>query len=157
MESISNVVHDISGVLRVIGQPPPGTWMKSHIRRNATFRARPPLTNAVSLGRLLAGMLAGRAGFGRAAAPGSRDPWSETVDELLMAAFMQPLPKRHSNSKRVRKSDLAFMDSNYDIDDMELSTGDVSAEPPFRAEDEEEWPDGAISVVHFTVGHEPEE
>ena len=80
------------------------------------------------------------------------ESWSETVDELMDVTFMRPLRRRQPNSIRARRSALAFMG----VDNTASSTDDVSGEPPFRADDEEEWPDCAINVVRFIVGHDPE-
>jgi len=140
-----------SGEYGGIEQPPPGTWTQYHVR-NAAFKTNPPVTGAVTLGGLLSGMLAGRGGYGRAAVPLGRDPWSETADQLLDVTFMRPLRASQPRSRRGRNSCLAFMNFDNEVDGRALFTGDASAVPPSEAFAEEEWPDGAISVVRFTVG-----
>ena len=145
-----------SGEYGGIEQPPSGDWTQYHIF-NAPFRKKPPIGGAVSLGTLLAGMLAGRPEYGRPATPLGRDPWSETVDELLDVTFNLPLRDRQPTSKRGRAHLLAFSNLNRAAEVRLRQSGVAADVPPLEYSGEEEWPDGAISIVRFLIGDTIEE
>lgn len=143
--------HAWSGEYGGIDQPPPGAWTQYHIR-NAIFSTSPPVSGAISLGQLLAGMLAGKDGYGRAAIPLGRDPWSELLDELLNVTFNRPLRNSRPKSKRGRSSQLGFVNLSEEVDGRSILHSSGSSEPPFWDSGEDEWPDGAISIVRLIVG-----
>jgi hypothetical protein len=146
-----------SGEYGGIDQPPPGEWTQYHIL-NSAFATTPPISGAITLGTLLTGMLAGRGGHGRPAIPHGRDPWSETVDELLDVTFKRPLRRRQPRSRRGREYHLAFMNFDDVVDGRAMPQqllADGDAKPPDLVGEGDEWPDGAISVVRFTVGERP--
>jgi hypothetical protein len=140
-----------SGEYGGIEQPPSGDWTQYHVH-NAPFNRSPPIGGAVSLGTLLAGMLAGRPEYGRPAIPLGRDPWSETVDELLDVTFSLPLRGRQPRSKRGRAHLLAFTNLNETTDGRLPPTSVAGDAPPLEYPGEEEWPNGAVSIVRFVIG-----
>lgn len=149
--TLGPVPWSCSGEYAGIDQPPPGAWTQYLITR-PQFASTPPLHGATSLGSLLAGMLAGRAGYGRAAIPFGRDPWSETVQELLDVTFSRPIRGSQPNSKRGRSHLLNF-DRNASAPEPWLArSGAVGGSPMSPEYEGEEWPDGAISVVRFILG-----
>lgn len=133
-----------------IDQPPPGSWTQ-YLITSPNFSANPPVHGAVSLGKLVAGMLAGRAGYGRPAVPHGRDPWSETVQELLDVTFGLAIKRSQPKSRRGYAHALSF-NSDLGADAIRPPQGAAAGGPPsLSTDDGEDWPDGAISVARFIV------
>jgi hypothetical protein len=155
-------VPDWSGEYGGIDQPPTPIWTQYHLS-SAAFATEPPICGAISLGRLLAEMLTGRHGYGRAADPLGRDPWSETINELLHVTFGLPLRRHNPQSRRGRRHNLAFMNfnmMNFDfngVSDNEITMTietavDHEIVPPIETAVDLDWPDGGMSIVRFVMG-----
>lgn len=138
-----------------IDQPPRGGWAQ-YLITNTKFAPNPPIHGAVSLGQLLAGMLGGRAQFGRPAVPYGRDSWSETIQELIDVTFRRPVRGSQPGSRRGRDHVINFnLDIGLDAV-WPVTSGGSGGGADSKIGDGDEWPDGAISVVRYTIGERRE-
>lgn len=99
----------------------------------------------VDFATYLAGMAVGRNFHGRAADIGGTDDWSFTVDELLRVTAAKPITKANSTVLRGNANVIGFAENVGQMNSTVEDGGDggiYEGEVP-------EWPQGAISTVHF--------
>lgn len=148
-----------SGEYGGIEPRPDHWWAQYHILGYIPSRI-PAVGRSTNLGRFLAGMLAGRMAHGRAAAIGGADDWSDTVQELLNITYARAASlsgarfsrgQRHTLLMQMTQAEKAMLASRFAAPSRGFGGGADDDLPPTEF-DEEIWPDGPISVVHFTIG-----